>query len=202
MSPVKGRAKQHPRGGMAGGIRGYNGGRVGGAATITPRTSTPTPDRNTNLRPGLPFRINIDEYFPKAADVQAEPGLDRGIWISDREYVPLPPGDVNYATDAEGIHKMFAAKHGLPTPPGTPAKLIAIDDNGITKRLSTIRPGATATGSQAGCSASSQLHRTNVGTQERLETSTERHWPGVKRENGDQCPPEEDEETQINEEDE
>ena len=98
---------------------------------------------------------------------------------------------------------MFAAKraheHGLPTPPGSPPKLIAIDDNGITKRLSTIRPGATATGSQALCSTSAQLHRTNVGTQERLETSTERHWPGVKRENSEQYPPEEDEETESQE---
>ena len=98
---------------------------------------------------------------------------------------------------------MFAAKraheHGLPTPPGSPPKLIAIDANGITKRLSTIRPGATATGSQAGCSTRTQLHRANVGTQERIETSTERHWPGVKRENGEQCPPEEDEETESQE---
>ena len=98
---------------------------------------------------------------------------------------------------------MFAAKRAheqcLPTPPGSPPKLIAIDANGITKRLSTIRPGATATGSQAGYSTSTQLHRTNVRTQERLETSTERHWPGVKRENGEQYPPEEDEETESQE---
>ena len=194
MSHVIGPAKQHPRGGMAGGIRGYNGGRVGGAATITPRTSTPIPDRNPNLRPGLPFRVNLDEYFPKDADAQAEPGLPRGIWISDDEYVPLPPGHVNYASDAEGIRKMFAAKLGLPTPPGTPPKLIAIDANGITKRLSTIRPATTSTGSQAGCSASTQLHRTTP----HQEVNRARECG----DNGEQCPPEEDEETQIKEEDE
>ena len=108
---------------MAGVIQGYYGGRVGGAATITPRTSTPTPDRNPNLRPGLPFRGNLDEYFPKDADVQAEPGLTRGIWISDDEYVPLPPGHVIYETDAEGIHKMFAAKRAHTAFPLTQAPL-------------------------------------------------------------------------------
>ena len=149
MSPVIGRAQQHPRGGMAGGIRGYNGGRVVGADAITPRTSTPIPDRNAYLRPGLPLGVNHTEYINKAADAQSEPGLPRGFWISDDEYVPLPAGDFTYSTDAEGINKMFGAKfareHGLPTPPGSHLKLIAIAENGVTKRLSTIRPGATAT---------------------------------------------------------
>ena len=186
---------------MTGGIRGYNAGRVGGAASITTRTSTPIPDRNTNLRRGLRLGVNLSEYINKAADAQHEPGLPRGFWITAEEYATLPPGYFTDATDAEGIEKMFGAKfareQGLPTPSGSPPKLIAIAENGATKRLSTIRPGATATGSQAGCTTTTQLHRTNVGTQERLETSNERHWPGVKRENGEQCPPEEDEETEI-----
>ena len=88
MSPVIVRAQQYPRGGMAGGIRGYNGGRVGGAAAITPRTSNPTPDLNPYTRPGLPLWVNLSEYINKAADAQAEPGLPRGFWISDEEYVP------------------------------------------------------------------------------------------------------------------
>ena len=150
MSSVIGPAKQHPRGGMAGGIWGYNRGRVGGAATITPRTSTPIPDRNPHTRPGLPLGVNLSEYINKAADAQSKPGLPRGFWISDDEYVPLPPGYFTYATDAEGIDKMFGAKfareHGLPTPPGSPPKLIAIDENGVSKRLSTIRPATASTG--------------------------------------------------------
>ena len=53
---------------------------------------------------------------------------------------------------------MLAAKHGLPTPPGTTPKLIAIDANGITKLLSPIRPEANASGSQTGGSTSTQFH--------------------------------------------
>ena len=88
-----------------------------------------------------------------------------------------------------------AQEQGLHTPPGSPPRPIAIDAKGISKRFSTIRPAAISTRSQAGCSPSIQLHRTNVGSEERLETGTERNWRGVKRENAEQCPPEEDEET-------
>ena len=89
---------------------------------------------------------------------------------------------------------MFAAKRGIPTPLGTPPKLIAIDANGITKRLSTIRPGATATGSQAGCSTSTQFHCTTP----HQEVNRARECS----DNGEHCPPEEDEETEIKEQDE
>ena len=192
MSITIGRAKQHPRGGMAGGIRGNFGSRADGAAGLPPTNTTPTPDSNQYTRPGLPLGVNLSEYINKAAVAQAEPGLPRGFWISDDEYVPLPAGYFSYATDAEGIDKMLEAKHarehGLPVPPGSPPKLIAIDEHGITKRLSTIRPGATTAGAkaQASCSTSIELHR-----------------PTPRREddrNGPQCMPEEDEEFEIKEE--
>ena len=49
ISHLIGRAKQNPRGGMKGGIRGYYGSRVAGGDAITPRTSIPIPDRNPDL---------------------------------------------------------------------------------------------------------------------------------------------------------
>ena len=129
---------------MAGGIRGCFGSRADGAAQRNPRSSSPIPGRDNYTRPGDPVGVKLDEYINKAADAQAEPGLPRRFWIRDDEYVPLPSGQVSYKTDAEGIDKMFEAKHarelGLPLPPGSPHKLIAIDANGVTKRLSTIRP--------------------------------------------------------------
>ena len=163
LSHVIGRAQQHPRGGMAGGIRGNFGSRADGAVQLDPRSSTPIPDRHNYIRPGHTFGVKLDEYIKMAADAQAEPGLPQGFSISDDEYVPLPAGHVSYKTDAEGIEKMFEAKrarkHGLPPPPGSPPKLIGIDANGVSKRLSTIRPGATTHVSQACSSTSTQLHR-------------------------------------------
>ena len=148
---------------MAGGIRGNNGSRADGAVEHNPVSFTPIPDHDNYTRPGILVGVKLDEYINKAADAQAEPGLPRGFWISDDEYVPLPPGHVNYATDAEGIDKMFEAKHarehGLPLPTGSPPKLIAIDPNAVTKHLTPIRPGGTIAGSQACSSSSTQLHR-------------------------------------------
>ena len=104
---------------------------------------------------------------------------------------------MTYSTDAEGMHKMFAAKHaldpGLPTPLGTPPKLSAIDANGITKRIRTIRPVATSIESQAGFSRSTQFHCTTP--------HKEVNRPRECGDNGDQCPAEEDEEIQSKEED-
>ena len=129
---------------MAGAIRGYFGSRADGPAQLNPRSSTPIPERDNYTRPGLPFGFKLEEHIKSSADAQAEHGLRRGLWISDEEYVPLPPGHLNYATDAEGIDKMFEAKHareqGLSLPPGSRLKLIAIDANGVTKRLPTFRP--------------------------------------------------------------
>ena len=87
---------------------------------------------------------------------------------------------------------MFATKHardnGIPTPPGSAPKLVAIHAQGITKRLQTIKPGTTEAGakSQTGCSKSIDLHR-----------PTPR--PEADR-SGPQCTPEEDDEFEIKEE--
>ena len=101
-----------------------------------------------------------------AADSQRDPGLRRAFWIRNDEFVPIPSAHLNFSSNAEGINIKFAAmhalEHGVRTPPGTPPKLIALDANGITKHLRTIRPPATASGSQAGCSTSTQLHCTTT----------------------------------------
>ena len=179
---------------MAGGIRGYYGSGVGAADAITPRTSTPIPDRNPYKCPGLPFGVYLVEYNPKAGDAQPEPGLPGGIWICDDEYIPLPAGHGNFATDAEAMQNMFAAKRvheeSLPSPSRSPPKLIAIDDNGINKSISTIRRAATTTGSQAGCSTSIQFHCSTP--------QQEDNRARVCGDNGDQCPTE-DEEIEIKE---
>ena len=60
-----GRGKQYPRGGKAGGIRGYFERRVDGAAGLARTTSTPTPDSNPYTRPGIPFGVHLDEYNNK-----------------------------------------------------------------------------------------------------------------------------------------
>ena len=158
-----GLAQQHPRGGMAGGIGGYYCSRAAGAVQLNPGSSSQIPNRVNYSRPGLPVGVELDDYIKKAGDAQAESGCAPGFWITDDEYVPLPPGYVSYKTDAEGIDKMFEAKHakkqGLPLPAGSPPKLIAVDANGVTMRLPTIRPGGTAAGSQASSSTSTQLNR-------------------------------------------
>ena len=83
LSHLIGRAQQHPRGGMAGGIRGYFGSRTDGAVQLNPRSSTPIPDHDNYTRPGLPFGVKLDEYINKAADAQSEPGHPRGFRISN-----------------------------------------------------------------------------------------------------------------------
>ena len=94
---------------MAAGIRGDFGSRADGAVQRNPGSSTPIPNHDNYTSPGIPFGVYLDEYINKAADAQAEPGLPRGFWISDEEYVPLPPGHVSYKSDVERIDKMFEA---------------------------------------------------------------------------------------------
>ena len=171
-----------------------------GATLLIHRSSSPIPDRDNYNRPGVPPGVKLDEYINKAADAQAEHRLHRGFWISEDEYGPISPCHVNYATDAESSTR--CSKHALPLPQGRPPKLIAIDANGISKRLPTILAGATAAGSEACTSTSTQLHRADVGTQDRLERSCERQWPGIERDMrriGYACIPQEDEEIEIKE---
>ena len=96
-------ANESLKGGMGGGLRGSVGSGFGADAGRAPTaptdssTSTSTPPINPYSQPGIPLGVNLSEYIPKAADAQARPGLARGVWISDTEFVPLPPRDVNYA---------------------------------------------------------------------------------------------------------
>ena len=100
---VLGCANESLKGGMGGGLRESVGGgfredaRRAPTAHTDSSTTTATPPGNPYSKPGIPLGVNLSEYIPKAADAQARPGLQRGVWISDTEFVPLRPRAVNYA---------------------------------------------------------------------------------------------------------
>ena len=110
-------ANESLKGGMVGGLRGSLGGGFGADAGRAPTaptdssTSTSTPPINPYSQPGIPLGVNLSEYIPKAADAQARPGLPRGVWIKDTEFVPLPPRDVNYALGGQSVNDILAAQY-------------------------------------------------------------------------------------------
>ena len=145
---------------MAGGIRRYfSGGAAGavGRATTTTATGVDPSARPYNERRAPPAVGATDPY--------STPGLPRGVWINDFEFVPLPSDGSRYAVDANGASQMYqdrcAYNAGLPAPQGPPPKIVAIDPEGHFKPMQSFRPHPTpAAETQDTSSTCTELHRT------------------------------------------
>ena len=47
------------------------------------------------------------------ADAKARPGLPRDVWISDNEFLPLPPRAVNYALGGLSGNDLLAEQYAM-----------------------------------------------------------------------------------------
>ena len=165
-------ANESLKGGMGGGLRGSVGSGFGAGAGRAPTaptdssTSTSTPPINPYSQPGIPLGDNLSQYIPKAADAQARPGLPRGVWISDTEFVPLPPRDVNNAIGGQSVNDILAAQYAKDRssqqlPLARSPTLLTYDAQGNVIQLARFTPptpyGAQAEGNS---STATEFYRT------------------------------------------